>query len=100
LSIPSSSPVRDVSPESLSDPVDVMSDFFDWLADKPAWRKKERTTTLKGMKEMFIELQYTLDGLAAIDLKVWLDKGLVEGPYYSIRSQISCYKMWRRTRAG
>jgi len=80
LSIPSSSPVRDVSPESLSDPVDVMSDFFDWLADKPAWRKKERATTLKGMREMFVELQYTLDGLAAMDLKVWLDKGLVEGP--------------------
>jgi len=53
-----SSPVR-----SETDPIELLGQFFDWLANQPGFNSEQQRTILEPIKEKLIEDQWNIDAL-------------------------------------
>ena len=92
---PSSSPIRLGSSQSTATVIDsatLINQFFDWCRLHADWGVR-RAEVLDQMKEMFLDEDYDLEGIEAMDKQEWSSKGLKEGHLARIRKSIKIFRL-------
>ena len=91
-----SSPVR-----SETDPVELLGQFFDWLANEPEFSSERQRASLEAVKDKLVEEEWNIESLKSkkpgegMTLDQWERYGFKIGMLVRIRSLISKFKQSR-----
>jgi len=90
------SPIR-----SETDPIELLSQFFEWLPTEPEFSSEKQRAILEPIKDKLVEQEWNIDRLKSqkpgegMTLDLWEDYGFKTGTLVRIRSLISKFKQLR-----